>query len=444
MMALSGIQIFKLLPKTNCKDCGAPTCLAFAMNLAANKAELRQCPHLSHDANRQLAMASAPPVRKLILGNEKNIYNIGELTVLYRHEKTFNNRPLLAAVLDDDHSELQAIIAKWQAQQWLRIGMVLRGEMIFLQNRSQDAQVFVSAIKTIEENSDFILTLAARPAVLRQALPALDKTGYLLYAADENNFVEMCQLAAQYKSPLVVRADDLDALAALTQKISELGINDMVLDCQADSLAQVFMNNVAITRSALLDKNQALGYPIINFARNGAKECPYLQTAAASMMIDKYGGIVVLQDFSAASLFSLLLLRLNIYTDPQRPMTMPEGIYPISGPDANSPVCITTNFSLTYFMINGEIENARVPTWLLIMDTEGLSVLTAWAAGKFVGDSIADFVKKSGIAEKIKHRRLIIPGYVASLQTELQEWLSDWQIIVGPRESTNLPKFLKN
>jgi acetyl-CoA decarbonylase/synthase complex subunit gamma len=218
----------------------------------------------------------------------------------------------------------------------------------------------------------------------------------------------------------------------------------MVLDCQVDSLAQVFMNNVAVTRSALLDKNPDMGYPIINFARNGTGDCPCLQVAAASMMIDKYGGIIVLQDFNASSLFPLLLLRLNIYTDPQRPMTMPEGIYPISGPDANSPVCITTNFSLTYFMVNGEIENAKVPTWLLIMDTEGLSVLTAWAAGKFVGDSIADFVKKSGIAEKIKHRRLIIPGYVASLQTELQEWLPDWKIIVGPRESTNLAKFLKN
>jgi acetyl-CoA decarbonylase/synthase complex subunit gamma len=220
------------------------------------------------------------------------------------------------------------------------------------------------------------------------------------------------------------------------------GVQDLVMDPQADTLAQTLAYNVDLRRSALLDKNQDLGLPIINFA-SAAGSDPAGEVAAASLMICKYASIIVLSDFKREILFPLLLLRLNLFTDPQRPMTMPQGIYPIGNPGPESPVFITTNFSLTYFIVNGEIENARYPAWLLIMDTEGLSVLTAWAAGKFVGDTIGAFIKKSGIEEKIKHRHVIIPGYVSGIQGELEEALPDWRVVVGPREASRVPQFLR-
>lgn len=442
-MALTGIQIFKFLPKTNCKDCGAATCLAFAMNLAAGKASLDQCPHLTPEAREELAAASAPPIRKIDLGFAGHVYGTGDETVLFRHEKTFNHQPLLAAELHDNDSNLLAKIKQWQQLQWPRIGLNLRPEMVFIKNSSRNAQLFLDAANNVLQHSDFILALQAVPEIMEQVLPELADKRPLLYAADAENCQVMGKLALEHKCPLVVKGKDIEEIIQLTEQMKQQGLQDMILDCGAASLAELYNNNIIMRRSAILDKNQALGYPIINFA-NIAGPCMARQTMAASAMIAKYAGIIVLDDFRPESLFPLLLLRLNIYTDPQRPMTMGQGIYPVANPGPDSPVVVTTNFSLTYFMVNGEIENSRVPIWLLIMDTEGLSVLTAWAAGKFVGDTIGDFIKKSGIIEKINHHRLIIPGYVANIKAELEEALPGWQIISGPREVSALPKFLKN
>ena len=168
-----------------------------------------------------------------------------------------------------------------------------------------------------------------------------------------------------------------------------------------------------------------------------------METLIAGMFVAKYGGISVLSDFTGESLFPLLLERLNIFTDPQRPMTVTEGIYEIGNPDENSPVLVTTNFALTYFIVSGEIEGSKVPSWLLIKDSEGLSVMTAWAAGKFAGDDVGIFVKKSGIMDKVKHTELIIPGYAAAIAGDVEEELPDWTITVGPREAAHIPAFLK-
>ncbi len=440
-MALTGMQIFKFLPKTNCKDCGVPTCLAFAMNLAANKAWLHQCPHLPPEVRAQLGAAAAPPIKKVEVGSGANSYSLGEETVLFRHEKTFNHQPLLAAKLCDNDKNLQQKFEKWQGLQWLRIGLTLRAEAVFLDNCSQSAEVFLKAAQQISPH--FALILCASPQVLEQTLPKLAQFRPMLYAAEAHNYPKMAELALNYKCPLIIKANTLNDLTTLSHQLGLLGVQDLVLDCQAASMADVLANNTAIRRAALLAKNKDLGLPIINFACALSQDLPG-QTMAASLMIAKYASIIVLSDFRDEYLFPLTLLRLNIFTDPQRPMTMQQGIYPIASPGPDAPVIITTNFSLTYFMVNGEIENARKPAWLLIMDTEGLSVLTAWAAGKFVGDTIAEFVQQSGIAEKIYHRRLIIPGYVANIKNELEESLPGWQILPGPREVSGLPGLLKS
>jgi acetyl-CoA decarbonylase/synthase complex subunit gamma len=221
-----------------------------------------------------------------------------------------------------------------------------------------------------------------------------------------------------------------------------MGLKDLVLDGGARTVKGAFQDQIFIRRAALLNKFRPLGFPTITFpcemADNVMKE-----TLIASLFVAKYAGIIVLSDLEGENVFPLLLERLNIYTDPQRPMTTEQGVYPINNPDQNSPVLVTCNFSLTYFIVTGEIENSRVPTWLCVMDTEGLSVMTAWAAGKFVGDAVGPFIKKCGIADKVAHKKLVIPGYAAGILGDLEEELPGWEITVGPREAAHLPAFLK-
>jgi len=264
----------------------------------------------------------------------------------------------------------------------------------------------------------------------------------LLYAATEANVDAMGALAKDNDLPLAVKADSVEALIPLTEKLTGMGLKDLVIDSGAREIKQALEDQVAIRRAALKAGNKALGFPTITFPSEMASGID-METLIASMFVAKYGGIVVLSDFKAESLFPLLLERLNIFTDPQRPMTVTEGIFPINNPDENSPVVVTTNFALTYFIVSGEIEASKVPTWLLIKDSEGLSVLTAWAAGKFGGDDVGMFVKKCGIMDKVKHTELIIPGYAAAIAGDVEEELPGWTITVGPREAAHLPAFLK-
>jgi acetyl-CoA decarbonylase/synthase complex subunit gamma len=252
----------------------------------------------------------------------------------------------------------------------------------------------------------------------------------------------MGALAKEQGLPLAVRADSMEGLLPLTEKLTEMGIKDIVLDPGSREIKQAHQDQVAIRRAALKDLNRSVGFPTIVFPNEMASNLD-METLIAGTFIAKYGGIVVLSDFAGESLFPLLLERLNIYTDPQRPMTVTEGIYEINNPDENSPVMVTTNFALTYFIVSGEIEGSRVPSWLLIKDSEGLSVMTAWAAGKFAGDDVGMFVKKSGIADKVKNLELIIPGYAAAIAGDVEEELPGWNITVGPREAAHIPGFLK-
>jgi acetyl-CoA decarbonylase/synthase complex subunit gamma len=445
-MALTGIQIFKLLPKTNCKECGVPTCLAFAMNLASGKAELDECPYVSDEAREQLAEASAPPIRPVALGKGVRETKSGGETVLYRHEKTFYNPTPIAALVGSDISEsdLEAKLKGWNAFQFERVGFNLRPEFVALKDVNGDPDAFAAAAKTIAETSEFnLILMSENSGVMGAGVEASKFKRPLIYAATEGNIDDFGTLAKDNDLPLAVKADSVEALIPLTDKLTDMGLKDLVIDPGSREIKQSLEDQIVIRREALKSLNRSLGFPTITFPCEMASNLD-METMIAAMHIAKYGGISVLSDFSGESLFPLLVERLNIFTDPQRPMTVTEGIYEIGEPDENSPVMVTTNFALTYFIVCGEIEGSKVPSWLLIMDTEGLSVLTAWSAGKFAGDDVGMFVKKCGIMDKVKHTELVIPGYAAAIAGDAEEELPGWTITVGPREASHIPAFLKS
>jgi len=445
-MALTGIQIFKLLPKTNCKECGVPTCLAFAMNLASGKAELDSCPYVSEEARAQLAEASAPPIRPVAIGKGVRAAACGGETVQYRHEKTFFNPTLLAALVPSDISDadLAAKLKSWNALQYERVGLNLRPELVALKDVNGDAAGFAAKAKTIAETSEFNLILMSENAdVIKAAVAACGFKRPLIYGATAANADAFGALAKDNNLPLGLKVGKVDEVAALSDKLTAMGLKDLVIDTGARDIQTALTDQVALRRAALKNANRSVGFPTIVFPCEMAANLD-VETLIAAMFIAKYGAIVVMSDFSGENVFPLLLERLNIFTDPQRPMTVTQGIYEINNPDENSPVLVTTNFALTYFIVSGETEASRVPTWLLIKDSEGLSVMTAWAAGKFAGDDVGMFVKKSGIEAKIKHKQIIIPGYAAAIAGDMEEELPGWTITVGPREAAHIPAFLKN
>ena len=444
-MALTGIQIFKLLPKTNCKECGVPTCLAFAMNLASGKAELDACPYVSDDARAQLSEASAPPIRPVVLGKGVRKATTGGETVQYRHEKTFYNPTLLAAQVGSDitAADLEVKLKGWNALQFERVGLNLRPELVAVKDVGGNADAFAAVAKQVAETSEFNLILMTEDTeVMKAGVAASAFKRPLMYAATEATADAFGAIAKENDLPLAIKADSIDGLTALSEKLTGMGLKDLVLDPGSREPKQSHQDMIALRRAALKDGNRAVGFPAIAFPCEMASNLD-TETMLGAMYVAKYGGIVVMSDFAGESLFPLLLERLNIFTDPQRPMMVTEGIYPINNPDENSRVLVTTNFALTYFIVSGEIEASKVPIWLLIKDSEGLSVLTAWAAGKFSGDDVGMFVKKSGITDKIKNLELVVPGYAASIVGDVEEELPGWTITVGPREAAHIPGFLR-
>ncbi len=444
-MALSGIQIFKSLPKTNCGECGVPTCLAFAMALAGGKAELSKCPYVSDEAKAALAEASAPPIRTVSIGAGEGALKIGGETVLFRHEKTFVNPPGLALLLTDsmDDAEVAARIKRFSELQYVRVGLTLKGDLFAIKSTTGDKDKFVQLVNKAKAaaGAKFVL-MADDPELLMAGAQVLAGQKPLLYAATEANVEKLGTIAKETGCPVAVKADGLDKVAALTEKLEGMGLKDLVIDTGSRKIKQAFVDQVAIRRGAL-GKVKAWGYPTIVFPSE-MTDSPMAETLYAATFIAKYAGIIVLSDFQGETLFPLLLERLNIYTDPQRPMVTEPKIYEIGAVTQDSPLVVTSNFSLTYFIVSGELEASRIPTYLLVMDTEGLSVLTAWAAGKFGGDLIGSAIKKSGIAGRTRNRKIVIPGLTAVISGELEEELgSEWEVLIGPREAAHITPFLK-
>ena len=444
-MPLTGIEIFKLLPKTNCGECGVPTCLAFAMALAAGKAELSACPHVSEEAKAKLVESAAPPIRPVVIGAGGRTLKVGGETVLFRHEKRFENPPGFAMLISDTmaEAEVNTRVEKFKSIKYERVGLTLRPELIAVKNESGDSAKFVALVSKVKQDTDAaIILMSDNPDNLAAALKTCADRKPLLYAATKDNADKVAVLAKESSCPVAAKASSLEELAQLTDKLTQAGLKDIVLDSGARTVRKLFEDQIIIRSAALTKKFRPLGFPSIVFPCEMTND-PLKEAVIASVFVPKYAGIMVLSDFQGESLFPLLVERLNIYTDPQRPLATTEGIYPINNPNENSPVLITSNFSLTYFIVSGEIENSKMPSWLLVKDTEGLSVMTAWAAGKFVADAIAPFVKKCGIGDKIKHHKIVIPGYIAAESGGLEEELQGWQILVGPREAAHIPAYLR-
>lgn len=445
-MALTGIEIFKLLAKTNCKECGFPTCLAFAMALASGKAELDKCPYVSDEVREKLAAASAPPIRPIKIGMKEGAKSIGGETVMFRHEKTFFNPTLIAGLVTtaEADADVDKKLDTFMKLQYDRVGLLLRPELIAVRDANGDAGKFAALVKKVMDKTDAGLILCSDKAdVVKAGAEAAKERKPLIGVATPDNADAFGALAKEVGLPLIARADGYDALADLVTKLTGMGLKDLVIDSGSRGIKQAFQEQVAIRRAALVPKFRPFGFPTIACPCEMSDD-PMKQALYAAVFIAKYAGIVVLSDLDPAVIFPLLLERLNIYTDPQKPMIISPGIYEVGTPGPDSPVAVTTNFALTYFIVSGEIEGSKVPTWLLIQDTEGLSVMTAWAAGKFSGDSVAHFIKKCGIADKTKTRTLIIPGYAAGISGDLEEELPDWKVKIGPREASHIPAFLKS
>jgi len=445
-MAMSGLQIYKLLPKTNCKDCGFPTCLAFAMKLAAKQVELDACPHVTDEAKEALSAAAAPPIRLIKLGTGDREFQVGNETVMYRHEKTFFNKPGLALRVKD--TEETAVIAEQiemvSAYSVDRVGIDMSFDAIALENASGDSGTFSEVVGAVRAKTDLPFVLMADdPSTLEAALEVEGGHKPLLYAATADNWEAMAAVAKAGQVPLAVRSQDgLDELAELTQKLGDAGVADLVLDPGSRDLGPSLAQLTQIRRLALKKSFKALGYPVISFPGEAA-DTEEGEIVAATQYISKYAGIIVMDRFDPAVAYPLLTLRLNIYTDPQKPISVDPGIYEFNNPTADSPLLTTTNFSLTYFSVAGELDGGGVPAWLLICAAEGMSVLTAWAAGKFDAETIAKAVKSFGAGDKINHNKITLPGHVAVLSGELEEELPGWEIQVGPREAVDIPAYLK-
>lgn len=442
MAKVTGIDIYKLLPRTNCGDCNFPTCMAFAMQVAAKKAALDQCPHVSAEAQSALGDAQAPPMWTVTIGVGEAEYTIGGETVLFRHEEKFHHPTGIAIRISNALPDLE-IDARLEAigkLHFVRVGQEIGVNFVAVDCENPDAACYASAVKRVSEGTGLSIILSCSdPAILGPSLEAIADRRPLIGPATDANWEAMAELAGKHKVPLVVRADTLDSLSALSEKLKEKGVEDLVLDPAGADLIDTITKLTELRRLALEKVFRPLGYPTLVHATSDA---PDEAAATAAAAICRYAGIVVTDSTEPSHLLPLLTIRQNIYTDPQVPNAIEAKLYEVGTPGPDAPVLLTTNFALTYFTVAGEVENSRIPTYISVVDTEGLGVLNAYADDKLSAEKVIKAVKEQGVMDKVDHNRLIIPGLVAVMRMEIQED-SGWEVIVGPEDAAGIPHFLK-
>ncbi len=437
MAKLTGIGIYKLLPKTNCGECNFPTCMAFAMQVAAKKVALEACPYASEEAKRELAESAAPPMRIVTLGAGPGSVQIGGETVLFRHEEKFH-RPTALGVRIQDTEDVAAAIQTVQALKFVRSGKQVRVDLIALQ-QSGDSASFSAAAKICERADLPMVLMSTDPSAMESALQALGGRKPLVYAADKSNFQVMAQLAAKYKVPLAVKGENLEELADLTTKIRQAGVEDLVLAPVIGSTATGLTLLTQIRRLALEKSFRPLGYPVIVVP---AASDPVQEALQSVIYSCKYASIVLMGGREAWHILPVVTARFNIFTDPQVPNAVEAKVYKVGEPGPDSPVIVTTNFALTYFTVEGEVENSKIPSYIAVVETNGLGVLNSYADDKLTGETIAKAVKAHGVMSQVRHKKLIIPGLVAVLKGELEDE-SGCEVIVGPEEAAGIPNFLR-
>jgi acetyl-CoA decarbonylase/synthase complex subunit gamma len=436
-MPLTGLQVFKLLPNTNCRECGYPTCLAFAMKLAAGKESLDKCPYASPEACAALGAASAPPIRGVTIGRGERAITVGEETVFFRHEKTFVRRPGLFRVLDPQGlppSERDSLLDTWRALRLDRAGEVFQVDGVAIPESPGSPDAATAAA----ERGFPVALLAATPQGASAMAERIKDHRPLLVPPPGADLGAYASLAARLGVPLVVSGSDLNGLATAAMDATRAGVADILLEPPGADLRSLHHSLSAIRRGALDRVHPGLGHPV--FLRAGAGEFE-----RAVLGITKFASLLAIEDHGGETWLPLWTLRQNIYTDPQKPLQMQPGVYPIGEPDAKSPLLVTTNFSLTYFIVSTELEATGLACHLAVVDAEGLSVLTAWSAGKFSGDRVAKALRQMQATERVSHRTAIIPGYVSVISGELEDALGDgWRVLVGPQEASDMAPFFRD
>jgi acetyl-CoA decarbonylase/synthase complex subunit gamma len=435
---LSGLDIFKLLPRTNCGECGVPTCMAFAMKLAQKTAELSACPYAGDEAKAVIGTASEPPVRLVRFGTGKSTVEMGGELVMFRHEKTFMHRTALAVQIDSGCARASVASTAHAVGRHVieRAGEKLTVEALQINDTGSSAEAFRDAAMTAA-----LILKSGSAAHLMAAADAVLERVPLLHALTRGNASDLTPYVRSKKLPVVIAGDSLDDIFYLSAETSSLGHRDIVLALPSGSGAVILQNNTIARKAALYASSRPMGYPVMNSVAYRKDTCSMLADASTAMC--KYASLLAVDRHEPETLLPLLMLRQSIYMDPQKPIQVEPKIYPVGEPSSSSPLLVTTNFSLTYFIVSGEIEASGVSAHLAVVDTEGMSVLTAWAAGKFNAESIAASISPQNAPGAMTNRRLVIPGYVACLSGELEEKLNGWQILVGPQEVSDIGPLMK-
>ena len=442
-MALKGLDIFKLSPKKNCKECGSPTCMAFCMKVAQGAVALDKCPYFSEEAKAKLSEATAPPMKTITVGND---IKLGGETVLFRHEKTLVNRNRFAVPVCTcmDEAAADQKVADIQKVDYERIGEREYIEFVMVRCEKDSADKWEDLVKKAAATGRTLILNCTCPECAKKALAICKDGKPILNGATPENFEEMSAIATEAGVTLGVHADSLSELHDLIAKLEAAGNKNLIIDVTGKTVKETFANTVLVRRTALKDGDRTFGYPsIVDLAKLAAGD-EHLETALAAVFTLKYGSIIVMERLGYAEALPLYGLRQNVFTDPQKPMKVAPGIYPMNGATPDDPCMLTVDFALTYFLVSGEIERSNVPVNLLITDASGMSVLTAWAAGKFSSSSIKKFFDEFELDKKINNRTLVIPGKVAVMKGEIQDKLPDWNVVVGTREAVEIVKFLKD
>ena len=438
-MALKALDVYKLLPKKNCKECGDPTCLTFAMKLASGKADVDLCPYLDEPAKSVLGATTRPPIRLVKVGVGERSFAVGEEFVLFRHDKTFYHPPgILFKVSDTLAPEMiTAVTIRIRDELFTRVGTDLRFNGIAIENTSGLPETFARAVATVEESADLPLVLISQnKEAFDAALTQVGSYQPLIHAATNENFREMCALAKKHSCPLVIKSHGLEDLTSLAKHCVAEGAKKLIMDLCPQSLGDFIVRSTAVRHLAITRAVPDLGYPVFMDATH-----LHLQDAAIALGIVKYASVIITSPLSPASAKAALTLRQNIYTDPQKPIQMNPGLYRVGTPGKDAPVLLTVNFSLTFFTLQGYLESSRIPCFMLIVDTEGLSVLTAVAAGKLNETLVRDSIRKFELDHEVFHRTLIIPGYSAPLSGRIEE-ATGWKVMVGPRDAAEIGEYL--
>ncbi len=440
-MAVKGLDIFKLSPKKNCKECGSPTCMAFCMKVAQGALPITKCPYMSPEAIALLSEATAPPMKSIEVAGHK----LGGETVLFRHEKTFVSRNLFAVSVNTemDDAAVEAKIAELKSVDYERIGEREYVEFVTVRNCGDNARFVELAKKAATLERGVILETTDVEAA-KAAVEAIKDAKPVVNGVNKDNLEAMNELAKAYGIVLGVQAADLNELHDTVEALEKAGNKNLLLDVTGATIKETFGNAVQVRRAALKDNDRTFGYPsIVDLSKLCGTEY-HLATALASVFTLKYGSIIIMPRMTYAEALPLYGLRQNIYTDPQKPMKVAPGLYPVNGAGPDDPCALTVDFALTYYLVSGELERSKVPVNLLITDASGMSVLTAWAAGKFSSSTVKKFFDEYEIASKVNNRTLIIPGKVAVMKGEIQDKLPDWNVVVGTREAVELVKYLKD